>query len=104
MQPEEGRLFHSETSTEQDIAARHRNLLVHLIHTVRMATSWDELTTSARDHRRLLARTFRSANLNTVHYKMDTIPPAKIGHFVMRFKRDGEIDRVWFREGYMEMA
>ena len=35
---------------------------------------------------------------------MNTIPPTKIGDFVMRLKRDGEIGRVGPREGDAEMA
>jgi len=35
---------------------------------------------------------------------MNTISPAKIGDFVMGLKRDGEIGRVWPREGNAEMA
>ncbi len=35
---------------------------------------------------------------------MNTIPSTKIGDFVMCFKRDGEIGRVWPREGNAEMA
>ena len=41
--------------------------------------------------------TFNSMSLNTVHYKMNTIPSTKIGDFVMCFKRDGEIGNVWTR-------
>ena len=64
-----------------------------------MASSPGHVTTGA-----VLARTFNSESLNTVHYKMNTIPPTKIGDFVMCFKRDGEIGRVWPREGDAEMA
>ena len=60
-----------------------------------METSVDGfITLSIRLRERVLVREFNSAGLNAVHYKMNSIPAAKIGDFVMGFKRDGEIGRV----------
>lgn len=58
----------------------------------------------AYDFRTGIARIFNSASLNTVHHKMNSIPPAKIGDLVMCLKRDGEIDWIWLGEGDAEMA
>lgn len=70
-----------------------------------METSVDGfITLSIRLRERVIARVFNSAGLNAVHYKMNSIPAAKIGDFVMCFKCDGEIRRVWPRERYAEMA
>ena len=35
---------------------------------------------------------------------MNTVPVPEIGDFIMGFKRDGEIGRVWPREDDAEMA